>query len=102
MRATQILSHLFKPRAIAFGGSIFLLIYVGYHERGIERIAGCWDCGWETRQTFYLMVAALGLLIGRLWSTVVSVTASIKVVVSVGLVAFAENIAEVKRCVAHS
>ena len=71
-------------------------MYVGYHEREIERLVGCWDCGWETRQAFYLMVAALALLPGRLWSAIVSMVASVKVVVSVGLVAFAENIAEVK------
>jgi hypothetical protein len=96
MQATQTLRRLFMPRPVAFGASIFLLIYVGYHEREIEQFSGCWDCGWETRQAVYLMVAALALVPGKLWSAIVSVVASVQVVVSVGLVAFAENIAEVK------
>ena len=69
---------------------------VGYHEREIERFSCCWDCGWETRQAIYLVIAALGLLIGRLWSAIVSLIASMKVIITVGLVAFAENLAEVK------
>jgi hypothetical protein len=94
IKATTICRYL-KPTAIALG-AIFLLVYVGYHEREIERIAGCWDCGWETRQALYLVVAALGLLIGRLWSAIAALALSIKVAVSVSLVAFVENIAEVK------
>ena len=96
MQARKIVRYLFKPTAIVFGAAIVLWVYVGYHEHEIERVVGCWDCGWETRQALYLLVAALGLLIGRLWSAIVSLTLSIKVVVSVGLVAFAENTAEVK------
>ncbi|HEU0143482.1 MAG TPA: hypothetical protein VFQ47_01735 [Nitrososphaera sp.] len=84
-----------KPKAIFFGVAIFLLIYISVEERKSMEIVGCWDCGWETRQAFYLLIASMGILIGRFWGAAISVLASVKVIYSIGAVAFWNNMAEV-------
>ena len=88
--------YLLKPKAIFFGAAIFLLIYVSVEERKSMEIVGCWDCGWETRQAFYLLVASAGLLISRFWGAAISLLASVKVIYSVGYVTFWNNMAEVR------
>ncbi len=87
---------LLQPKAIIFGVAVFLLIYVHDSERRVMEIVGCYDCGWDTRQAFYLLIASLGLLLGRLWSVIISLLASVKVIYSVGYLAFWNNMAEVR------
>jgi hypothetical protein len=87
----------FAPKAIAFGGAIFLLIYVGFEERRIEDFAGCWHCGWQTRQVFLLFVAAALVLVLRWWTSLLSLVASLKVIISLSLVTFLSDLAEIER-----
>ena len=86
---------LVKPKAIIWGTAILLLLYVAYRERRTEELVGCWDCGWETRQAFYLLIAASTLLVPRRWPAIVSLLAGVKVLYSVGYLAFWNNITEV-------
>jgi hypothetical protein len=79
---------LLQPTAIIFGVAIFLLIYVYDSERRVMESVSCYDCGWDTRQAYYLLMASLGLLLGRLWCVIISLFASVKVIYSVGYVAF--------------
>jgi len=85
---------LVKPKAIIWGTAILLLLYVAYRERRTEELVGCWDCGWETRQAFYLLIAASTLSIPRRWPAVVSLLAGVKVLCSVGYLAFWNDITE--------
>jgi len=87
---------LLKPKAIFFGLGIFLLIYVHVEELKVTEIVGCWDCGWGTRQAFFLLVASTGLLIRRFWGAIISLLAGLKVIYSVGYVAFWNNMTEVR------
>jgi len=77
---------LLQAKAIFLGVAIFLLIFVNYEERKSMEIVGCWDCGWNTRQAFYLLIASVGLLIGRFWSVISALLLSLKVTYSVGYV----------------
>jgi hypothetical protein len=86
---------LLQPKAIIFGVAVFLLIYVYDSERRVMESVSCYDCGWDTRQAYYLLIASLGLLLDRLWSVIISLFASVKVIYSVGYVAF-WNMAEVR------
>ncbi|HEU0144055.1 MAG TPA: hypothetical protein VFQ47_04655 [Nitrososphaera sp.] len=95
-KVKRLIMFLLQPKAIFLGAAIFLFIYVFDNERRVEEIVGCYDCGWDTRQAFYLLIASLGLLLGRLWSVVISLLASVKVIYSVGYLAFWNNMAEVR------
>ena len=57
-------------------------------------ISGCWDCGWETRQAFYLVLGIAGLLVARWWALLISLLLGLKVLYSIGYVCFWNNIAE--------
>jgi len=95
-KVNRLILFLLHPKAIFLGVAIFLLIYVFDNERRVQEIVGCYDCGWATRQAFFLLIASLGLLLGRLWSVIISLLASVKVIYSVGYSALWNNIAEVR------
>lgn len=90
------ITYLLQPKAIIFGVAVFLLIYVHDSERRVQELVGCYDCRWDTRQAFYLLIASLGLLLGRLWSVIISLLAGVKVIYSVGYLALCNNMAEVR------
>jgi hypothetical protein len=87
--------RLLTPRAVLFAVAIILLTYVAYEEREVEKIVGCWDCGWETRQVLYLAFGVAGLLVARWWALLISLLLGLKVLYSIGYVTFWNNIAEV-------
>src|SRR3954463_2989555 len=91
----RYLKRFVTPRVILFVTSLLLWAYVWYTEYQFEKIVGCWDCGWETRQTSLLVLAAAGLLLARWWSLALSVSLGLKVIYSIGSVTFWNNIAEV-------
>jgi hypothetical protein len=95
MNAKRILTALLKPKAIVFGACIFIWVFVSYHEREIERFSGCWDCGWDSGS--YLSNGCCYRTLDR--KVMVCdhfIVASMKVLMTIGLVAFAENMREVK------
>lgn len=92
---TSYFKRLFTPRAILFAVAVVLLAYVAYKEREVEKIVGCWDCGWETRQALYLVLGVAGLLVARWWALLISSLLGLKVLYSIGYVTFWNNIAEV-------
>ena len=91
----RYLKRLVTPRVILFVVAVALLIYVAYDEYQVEKIVGCWDCGWETRQAFYLVLGIVGLLLARWWALLISMLLGLKVLYSVGYVTFGNNFAEV-------
>jgi len=94
-KVKRLILFLLQPKAIIFGMAIFLFICVLDNERRVQEIVGCYDCGWNTRQAFFLLIASCSLLLGRFWSAIISLLASVKVIYSIGYVAFWNNIAEV-------
>jgi hypothetical protein len=92
---TSSLKRLVTPKAILFAVAVVLLIYVAYDERQTEKLAGCWDCGWETRQAFYLVLSVAGLLVAKWWALAISLLLGLKVLYSIGYVTFLINIGEV-------
>jgi len=88
------LKRLGTQRILLFAAAVLLLIYVRYYEYQIERFAGCYDCGWETRQAFYLLLGVVGLLVRRWWSLVISLLLVLKVLYAIGRITFWNNIAE--------
>jgi hypothetical protein len=87
--------RLLTPRATLFAVSIVLLTYVAYEEREVEKIVGCWDCGWETRQAFYLVLGVAGLLVARWWALLISLLLGLKVLYTIGHITLWNNFAEV-------
>ena len=81
------------PKLVICCITLLLVIYIAYHELLIESVAGCWDCGWETRDAVLLFGSAALLLMPKWWAAALSFVASIKVIVWVGMVAFWNNIA---------
>lgn len=79
---------LFQPKAILFGISIFLFVYVSVLEQRSNQAFGCWDCGFDTRRVFLLLVASFTLLIERNWSVIISLLASLKIVYTISYLAF--------------
>jgi hypothetical protein len=91
-KVKRLILFLLQPKAIIFGIAIFLFIYVLDNERRIQEIVGCYNCGWNTRQAFFLLIASFSLLLGGFWSAIISLLASVKVLYSIGYVAFWNNI----------
>ena len=87
--------RLVTPRAILFVFAIVLLVYVAYNEYQVQKIVGCWDCGWETRQAIYLTLGVAGLLVSRWWALLISLLLGLKVLYSIGHITFWNNFAEV-------
>jgi hypothetical protein len=81
--------------AVLFAIAVLLLIYVSYNEYQVEKSVGCWDCGWETRQAFYLVLSVAGLLVARWWALLISMLLGLKVLYSIGHITFWNNFAEV-------
>src|ERR1051326_2162297 len=88
------LKRLGIPHVVLLVAAVFLLIYVRYYEYQIEQFAGCYDCGWETRQALYLLLGVAGLLVSRWWSLGISLLLALKVLYSIGSITFWNNIAE--------
>ena len=88
------LKRLGNPRVLLLVAAVFLLIYVRYYEYQIENFAGCYDCGWETRQAFYLLLGVVGLLVRRWWSLAISILLALRVLYAIGRITFWNNIAE--------
>jgi hypothetical protein len=86
---------LLHPKAIFFGLTLFLLIYVWDKESKMIEIVGCYDCGWFSRQVLFLFIASLGLLVNRFWGAIISLLLSMKVAYSSGHETFWNNMAEV-------
>ena len=82
------LLFLFQPKAILFGISIFLFIYVYVSEWRDNHAFGCYDCGFYTRQVLLLLTASSVLLIKRTWSVIISLLCSLKIVYTIGYLAF--------------
>ena len=82
---------LVTPRVLLFVAALALLTYVAYKEYQIQKIAGCWDCGWETRHAFYLALAVAGLLIARWWTLSLSLLLALKVLYVMGHDTFWNN-----------
>ena len=87
----------FTPKAIVFGATIFLLIYVRFEERRIQDFSGCWNCGWQTRQALPLFVAAASVLVLRWWTALLAFLTSLKVAASVTFVGVLDNPLELER-----
>ena len=85
---------LLQPKAVIFGVTVFLLFYIHYSEQKTIEFVGCYDCGWDTRQALLLLIASFCLLIGKPWPAVVSLLAALKVIYSVGSLAFFNNVVE--------
>lgn len=75
---------LFQPKAILFGISIFLFIYVSVLEVRATQAYGCWNCGFDLRYGFLLVIASSTLLVKKHWSVIISLLASLKVVYTFG------------------
>jgi uncharacterized membrane protein YjjB (DUF3815 family) len=86
---------LLNSKTVICGVAILLLMYVASREHQTEGFVGCWDCGWQTRQAFYLLIAASTLLLANWWASVISLLAGAKVLYSVGHLPFWNNMAEV-------
>jgi hypothetical protein len=84
-KVKRLILFLLQPKAIFLGAAIFLFIYVFDNERKAQEIVGCYDCGWDTRQAFFLLIASLSLLFGRLWSVIISSLASVKVFIQLAM-----------------
>lgn len=80
---------------LCFSLSILLFIYVFTAEKNRQSIIGCYDCAWDSRQAFLLVIASILLLINKVGSIAIALLASTKVIYSVSQAAFWNNIAEV-------
>ncbi len=87
-RIKSAVSNLFQIKAILFGISIFLVVYVPVLEQRSNRDFGCHDCGFEGRQVLLLLLASSTLLIKRNWSVIISLLASLKLVCTFGYLTF--------------
>lgn len=76
----------FVLKPIVLGATIFLLFSVGIHERRLTDFGDCWTCGWQTRQAFFLFGAAALVVVLRWWTALLSLVASLKVIISVTVV----------------
>jgi len=79
---------LLQPKAVLFGISVFLFAYIFVTELRFESTWGCYNCGFNTRQAFLILIASFFLLIKRNWTVSIALLASLKVIYSIGFIIF--------------
>jgi hypothetical protein len=72
---------LIQPKFLILGLATFLFLIGIYRD---SRLDCCWDCSWDTRQSFMLLLAAVGLWMNKLWSLLIAAVASLWVAYMVG------------------
>jgi hypothetical protein len=82
-------------KALLIAAAVVLFVYIRQRENQINEFAGCYDCGWNMRQALLLVIGTVFLLFNRVWTAVVSFIAGLKVIYSIGYVAFFNNVMEV-------
>src|SRR5437660_1378452 len=75
-------------KALLIAAAVVLLVYIRHRENQINDIAGCYDCGWNMRQALLLVIGTVFLLFDPTWTAVVAFLSNLKVIYSIGYVAF--------------
>jgi hypothetical protein len=88
----QAILFLLKPKAIVLGLAIFYFFLV--HDFESKKVLNtCWDCR-SVGEPLLIVLSALGLVLNKWWSVMVSLLLSLLVVYFVGHIAFWNNFAE--------
>jgi hypothetical protein len=93
--------HAAKPtwsliaKRVLIGIALVLFVYIARKEWRIQEITGCYDCGWNMRQAFFLLVGAFLSVFRSVWTAVISLLATFKVLYAIGYVTFFNNVLEV-------